>query len=81
MTTALLLSLLLVGIEPDPRIQLVELQARQESRSALALTEVLLAERPQWSRENGLDYLRGHLLDKLDRPHQIYHGEPIVGLT
>ena len=68
MTTTLLLSLLLVGVEPDPRIQLVELQARHESKIALEQTERLLVEEPEWSAATGVGYLRGHLLDELDRP-------------
>ena len=52
---------------PDPRIELVELQDARQSRDALRLTNSLLAERPEWSHEMGLDFLRGHLLGKLGR--------------
>lgn len=61
----LLLTAALVG---DPRPQLVELQVRQQPREALALVERQIAERPAESRSLGLDYLRGHLLDRLGNP-------------
>ena len=52
----------------DPRIELVELQAQRKSRGALSRAESLLAERPEWAHEMGLDFLRGHLLSQLNRP-------------
>ncbi|MDX1503564.1 MAG: lytic transglycosylase domain-containing protein [Thermoanaerobaculia bacterium] len=51
----------------DPRIPLVELQLEGKPADALARVEATLAADPE-SRRLGLDYLRGHLLEELDRP-------------
>ena len=51
----------------DPRPELVELQLAGKPRQALARVEQELAARPEASRRLGLDYLRGHLLDRLGR--------------
>jgi soluble lytic murein transglycosylase len=51
----------------DPRPDLVELQLAGQTRQALARVEQELAERPEPSHKLGLDYLRGHLLDILER--------------
>jgi soluble lytic murein transglycosylase len=51
----------------DPRPTLVELQLAGKGREALARVETELGEEPEASRRLGLDYLRGHLLDRLGR--------------
>ncbi|HEX7182875.1 MAG TPA: lytic transglycosylase domain-containing protein [Thermoanaerobaculia bacterium] len=52
----------------DPRPDLLELQLEGKTREALAATQRELAERPVPARRMGLDYLQGHLYDKLDDP-------------
>lgn len=51
----------------DPRIPLVELQISRNHEEALRLIDQLLAENPEQARELGLQYLRGHLLQLLER--------------
>ena len=51
----------------DPRIDLVRHQMRRDEAAALELTQRLLEESPDVARRQGLVYLRGHLLLKLDR--------------
>jgi tetratricopeptide (TPR) repeat protein len=52
----------------DPRPLLIELQLEGRFREALARVEQELEDRPEESRQLGLDYLRGHLLDGLGDP-------------
>ena len=66
-TFVLLLSLLTA---PDPRIELVEHQIRHDAEAALSRLEQLLDEDPAAARAMGLDYLRGHLLLRLDRQEE-----------
>lgn len=51
----------------DPRIALVELQLSHDHAAALHLIDRVLAEDPARGRELGLYYLRGHLLQLMDR--------------
>lgn len=63
----LVLALLLAAGEPDPRMELVELQLEQRHAAALARLEQLIEEdRPRADRL-GLHYLHGHLLEGLGR--------------
>lgn len=62
---ALLLSLFTAG--GDPRIALVELQLDRDHLGALEKVEQALAEHPEMAQELGFDYLRGHLLQQLER--------------
>ena len=62
--------LLAATAAPDPRIELVELQLQGRDAQALAATEALLAADPNNARALGLDYLHGHLLERLDRPRE-----------
>src|SRR5215213_9071761 len=64
--TSLTLALAIGAADPRPR--LVELQLEGKTREALGLAEQELASRPASSRQMGLDYLRGHLLDLLGNP-------------
>lgn len=69
MFTALTTLTLALAIGPaDPRPRLVELQLEGKPREALAVVEQELEARPKASKQIGLDYLRGHLLDLLGRP-------------
>ncbi len=61
-----LLPFLLVAADPRPR--LVQLQLEQKDASALDHLEQMAALEPQQAPIWGLDYLRGHLLERLDRP-------------
>ncbi|MEM7048389.1 MAG: lytic transglycosylase domain-containing protein [Acidobacteriota bacterium] len=59
-----------VGANPspgDPRPALVELQIDGRYEEALEVTSITLREDPRNSHRLGLDYLRGHLLDRLCR--------------
>jgi len=56
---------LLAAVTADPRPALVELQLQDRPKEALALTQKELQEHPDASHQMGLDYLRGHLHDKL----------------
>lgn len=58
---------LLAAPDPDPRIPLAESAMVGEPAVTLAAAERLLATRPELARSLGLDYLRGRLLDRLDR--------------
>lgn len=59
---------LLLAVTADPRPALVELQLRSRTREALALTQREIEDHPDAARQMGLDYLRGHLLQKLGDP-------------
>lgn len=61
------LTLTLSAFTADPRIPLVELQLAQNHAAALARVEAELAASPDAARRLGLEYLRGHLLLRLDR--------------
>lgn len=52
----------------DPRPELVELQLAGRHRDALARVERELEAQPESSRQLGLHYLRGHLLEVLEDP-------------
>ncbi len=54
----------------DPRPVLVEAQLDNRTEQALAMTEQALATGGEGTAALGLDYLRGHLLDRLGRPHE-----------
>src|SRR3954454_14642470 len=54
----------------DPRPELIELQLAGQTRVELARVEQELSVRPEASRRLGLDFLRGHLLDLLQRPDE-----------
>ena len=60
------LTLLAAVTVADPRPTLVEMQLAGRSREALARVDTELEQRPEPSRQLGLDYLRGHLLAQLD---------------
>lgn len=60
-------TLILAATVADPRPELVELQLAGKQRQALMRVEEEIAERPDASRQMGLDYLRGHLLELLGR--------------
>lgn len=60
-TVALFLSI----ASTDPRPLLIELQLEGRFREALARVEQEIDDRPEDSQRLGLDYLRGHLLDRL----------------
>ncbi len=51
----------------DPRIALIDLQLSDDHGGALRRVEQELLQDPQSSQKLGLDYLRGHLLLRLDR--------------
>lgn len=51
----------------DPRIQLIELQGAGDTLRALEQTNCLAEAEPTRSRALGLDFLRGHLLERLGR--------------
>lgn len=51
----------------DPRLQIVHLFHDHQLRGALEEVEGLLAREPETARRLGLDYLRGHLLLRLER--------------
>jgi hypothetical protein len=59
---------LLLAVTVDPRPALVELQLRNKPREALALTQREIEDHPDAAHRMGLDYLRGHLLQKLGDP-------------
>jgi len=59
---------LLLAVTVDPRPALVELQLRNKPKEALALTQREIEDHPEAARRMGLDYLRGHLLQKLGDP-------------
>lgn len=52
----------------DPRIELVELQSQGRYEEALLKVRSLQAARPDDAGRWGLDYLKGHLHDRLDQP-------------
>lgn len=64
------LTLLAAVTVADPRPSLVEMQLAGRQRDALARVETELEQRPEPSKRLGLDYLRGHLLDELDRSRE-----------
>ena len=63
----LALLMMMSGVE-DPRTELIRLQLAGETQSALDEVERALATRPTAADDWGLSYLRGHLLERLDRP-------------
>jgi len=66
-----LLALVLVAAPPaDPRIPLVEAQVVGADEKALQVVEQLLATPPAESQPPGLEYLRGHLLERLEQPQE-----------
>ncbi|MEM9556535.1 MAG: transglycosylase SLT domain-containing protein [Acidobacteriota bacterium] len=65
---AALLVFSLLAATPDPRIQLVEHRVAQSPDEALAWAEALKAADPEAAAALGLDYVRGRLLEELERP-------------
>jgi soluble lytic murein transglycosylase len=61
------LASLLLAVTIDPRIQLVELQGAGENLRALEEANCLAESEPAQARALGLDFLRGHLLERLGR--------------
>jgi soluble lytic murein transglycosylase len=61
-----LLSLLLL-LAQDPRPQLVDLQKQHQAAQALGLADQLLDQDAEGAHELGVEYLRGRLLERLDR--------------
>lgn len=61
------LASMLLAVSIDPRIQLVELQGAGENRQALEEVNCLADAEPARARTLGLDFLRGHLLERLGR--------------
>lgn len=59
-------ALLLVGAA-DPRPELVELQLASEYEAALEQVDLQLAVNPDQARPWGFEYLRGHILEQLQR--------------
>ncbi len=59
--------LLAAGAGQDPRIPLAELQLQDRYREALVRVETELVEAPEAAGDLGLHYLRGHLLEELER--------------
>lgn len=55
----------------DPRVALVELQIQGRTEEALAAVESSLAT-PGVDSDLGLDFLRGHLLEELERPAEAH---------
>jgi soluble lytic murein transglycosylase len=60
--------LLILAVPADPRPRLVTLELAGRTHDALTGVEQETAERPAASRQLGLDFLRGHLLEQLGRP-------------
>jgi soluble lytic murein transglycosylase len=58
---------LVLAASLDPRIQLVELQGAGENLRALEEANCLAEAEPARARAMGLDFLRGHLLERLGR--------------
>ena len=63
----LALASMLLAVSIDPRIQLVELQSAGENLRALEEADCLADAEPAHARAIGLDFLRGHLLERLGR--------------
>ena len=61
------LASMLLAASIDPRIQLVELQGEGETRRALEEANCIADAEPARARALGLDFLRGHLLERLGR--------------
>lgn len=61
------LASMLLAVSIDPRIQLVELQSAGENLRALEEVDCLADAEPARARAIGLDFLRGHLLERLGR--------------
>ena len=61
-----LLALALIAAD-DPRPELIELQLDGELDTALSELEQIREQNPELSERLSLDYLRGHLLDRLER--------------
>lgn len=61
------LASMLLAASIDPRIQLVELQGAGETRRALEEANCIADAEPARARAIGLDFLRGHLLERLGR--------------
>ena len=57
----------LLAATVDPRISLVELQGAGEHQRALEAANCLADAEPGAARALGLDFLRGHLLERLGR--------------
>jgi len=72
MTPLVLLMFVLAVANPeaDPRRTLVQLQLEDRTQEALQLTRRELREHPERARQLGLDYLAGHLLERLERHEQ-----------
>jgi len=69
------LSLLVGAPSDDPRIEIVEQQLAQQYSQALARTEEAIAANPALADDLWLRYLRGHLLEALDRTkdaHEVF---------
>jgi soluble lytic murein transglycosylase len=62
-----LLTFALAAAVADPRPELIELQLAGQPRAALTRVEQEISLHPEESRRIGLEYLRGHLLDTLQR--------------
>jgi hypothetical protein len=62
------LTLALAVTVSDPRPELVELELAGKTQEALARVAQEIAQHPEDSRRLGLDYLHGHLLDRVGRP-------------
>ena len=58
----------LVLLMSDPRIRWVELQMQGQTQAALEAVEEFAQTNPKEASRLGAQYLRGHLLDQLDRP-------------
>lgn len=63
----LVAALLLIGAAADPRPGLVELQMMDRHATALQQVEQIQAADPTRAQAWGLDYLRGHLLEQVQR--------------
>jgi soluble lytic murein transglycosylase-like protein/TolA-binding protein len=64
-----LLTLVAVGGPVDPRIEIVEARLSGRPGAALEIVERALQADPERGHELGFDYLRGDLLETLNRPH------------
>jgi soluble lytic murein transglycosylase-like protein len=67
-TLAALLAVLAFGV--DPRIDLVALQQTEKPSEAAKLAERLLEEAPEEARALGVEYLLGHLRERLGHPRE-----------
>jgi len=83
---ALLLAFSAPAADPDPRVDLVELQLKHDPRGALQEVEAELEADRKAAERLGLEYLRGHLLLVLDRRSEAFeafanamNGTPALG--